>query len=87
LYFLEKIFIYGALVWLSVKSGRSLQFSIILSVVFLNGIEIAQMFLQTHVSEITDPLLAVIMGLFLYFLDLREIRRRMDIENNWRVQT
>ena len=74
LYFVEKTFLYGSLVWLTVKAGRSLRFSLIVSAVLLTGIELAQMFMPAaHVSEITDPLLAVILGLFLYFFDLRGI--------------
>jgi len=69
--FIEKSFLYGALLWLLIKTGRSLRFSIIFSVVLLTGIEIIQIYLPGRVSEITDPLLAVILGLFLYFLDLR----------------
>ncbi|MCL2877371.1 MAG: VanZ family protein [Acidobacteria bacterium] len=70
--FTEKIFLYGAFVWLLVKTGRSLRFSLIFSVVLLTGIELAQLFLPGRISEITDPLLAVILGMFLYFLDLRD---------------
>jgi len=72
LQFIEKIFLYGALVWLLVKTVRSLKFSLILSVVLLTGIEIMQMYMPGRVTEITDPLLAVILGVFLYFLDLRD---------------
>ena len=68
--FLEKIFLYGAFVWLLVKTGLKLRFSLIISVALLTGIELMQLFIPGHVSEITDPLLAVIMGVFLYFLDL-----------------
>ena len=70
--FTEKIFLYGALVWLPVKSGLNLRLSLVFSVVLLTGIELAQMFMPGRVSEITDPLLAVILGLFLYFLDIRD---------------
>lgn len=70
--FIEKIFFYGSLVWLLVKAGGSLRFSLISSVALLTVIEFIQMFLPGHVSEITDPMLAVILGLVLYFLDLRD---------------
>ena len=72
LQFAERIFLYGALLWLLVKTGMNLRFSLIFSVVFLTGIEITQMFMAGHVSDITNPLLAVILGLFLYFLDIRD---------------
>ena len=69
--FFEKIFLYGALVWLLGAASRSLVFSVIASVVLLAAIELLQMFLAGRVSEITDPLLAVFMGLALYALDGR----------------
>jgi len=74
LWILEKTFLYGALVWLPVQAGLSLRFSVIASVILLTGIELAQMFVPGRVSEITDPFLAVILGLFLYFADRRGIR-------------
>lgn len=70
--FLEKVFLYGALVWLLAETGRSLVFSLIVSVTLLTAIELVQMFLAGRVSEITDPLLAIIMGLALYILDRRD---------------
>jgi len=69
--FIEKVFLYGSLVWLLVKASGSLRFSLISSVVLLTILELIQMFLPGRVSEITDPMLAVILGLVLYFLDLR----------------
>ena len=68
-YFIEKIFLYGALVWFMKKTSRSLRLSLIFSVLLLTGIEIMQMFQTSHVSEITDPLLAAVLGVFVYFLD------------------
>ncbi|MDR0311234.1 MAG: VanZ family protein [Acidobacteriota bacterium] len=72
LQFTEKVFFYGAFLWLLIKTGLSLRFSVIFSVALLAGIEIMQMFISGGVAEITNPLLAVILGLFLYFLDLRD---------------
>ena len=72
LYLVEMIFIYGALLWLPVKTGWSLSFSLILSVFLLTGIEVMQMFQPSRIPEITDPLLAVILAIFFYFLDIRE---------------
>ena len=77
LYFVKTTFLYGALVWFLVKTGLRLRFSIIISVAMLTGIEIAQMYLPERVPEITDPLLACILGLFLYFLDLRGTRNQI----------
>ncbi|MDR3090494.1 MAG: VanZ family protein [Desulfobulbaceae bacterium] len=69
--FIEKIFLYGSLVWLLIKAGGSLRCSLISSVAFLACLECMQMFLPGRVPEITDPLLAVILGLILRVLDLR----------------
>ena len=72
MWLLEKMFLYGSLVWLLLKAGGSLRFSVICSVALLTILEIIQIFLPGRVSEITDPLLAAILGLVLYFLDLRD---------------
>jgi len=74
LQFTEKVFLYGSFLWLLVKTGLSLRFSLIFSVALLTGIELMQMFLVGHVSDITNPTLVVILGAFLYFLDLRDER-------------
>ncbi len=70
--FLEKAFLYGGLVWLLVQAGRSLAFGLIASVALLTAVELVQMFLVNRTSEITDPLLALILGLTMYILDLRD---------------
>lgn len=69
--FLEKVFLYGALVWLIIEMGASVMASAIMSAFFLMGIELTQMFVDGRTSEITDPLLAVLMALTLYFVDVR----------------
>jgi glycopeptide antibiotics resistance protein len=69
--FLEKNFLYGALVWLTVESGVGLIASAVACMAFLTGIEVLQMFLDGRTSEITDPLLALLMTLTWYFVDLR----------------
>ena len=74
--FFEKIFLYGALVWLLAAASRSLAFSVTASVALLTAIELVQMFLADRVSEITDPLLAILMGLALYALDRRDPAQR-----------
>lgn len=70
--FLEKIFLYGALVWLLAAAGRSVVFAVIASATLLTILELAQMFLAGRVSEITDPLLAIVLGLVFYILDIRD---------------
>lgn len=69
--FLEKVFLYGALIWLLVETGRRLFVSLTLSVVILTAVELMQMFLVNRTSEITDPMLALILGMSMYSLDLR----------------
>jgi hypothetical protein len=67
--FLEKVFLYGALIWLVAQAGGSTEFSVVFNVVFATAIEVAQMFLADRTAEITDPLLALIMGLTLIALE------------------
>ena len=73
LMFFSKLFLYGSLVWLLTETGRSLFSTLIVSTVLLTTIELLQMYVSDHVAEITDPLLAIILGLALYFLDLRPL--------------
>jgi len=67
--FMEKIFLYGALIWIVLQVGASMAVSITLVVALLAGIEIAQTFIQGRSSEITDPLLGLIMGFTLIALE------------------
>jgi glycopeptide antibiotics resistance protein len=67
--FLEKIFLYGSLIWLMVQSKMRLGVAVAISVVLLTAIELVQTRLVGRVSEITDPLLAIIMGGVLYALE------------------
>jgi VanZ family protein len=80
MWFFEKIFLYGSLVWLLIKAGGSLRFTLIFSAVLLAALELIQMFQPGRVSEITDPLLAVVLGLVLYSLDLRGAAHAVSIE-------
>ena len=64
--FLEKIFLYGSLVWLLAQSGMRLLTSVVVSAAFLAWVELTQTTLAGRTSEITDPLLAVLMGIALY---------------------
>jgi glycopeptide antibiotics resistance protein len=67
--FLEKIFLYGSLIWLLAQSKVRLGIATALSVVLLILIEIVQTRLDARVSEITEPLLAIILGCVLYSLE------------------
>ncbi len=67
--FLEKVFLYGSLVWLLVQARLKLVVAIAVSAVLLTAIELVQTQLVGRVAEITDPLLALIMGGVLYALE------------------
>ena len=67
--FLEKVFLYGSLVWLLVQSKLNLVIAVICSVLLLTAVELFQTQLAGRISEITDPLLAIIMGVVLFALE------------------
>ena len=58
-----KAFLIGALVYLLTESGFRLRTSIILSVVLTAALEVAQRWIWEHTAEVTDPLVAVLMGI------------------------
>lgn len=59
---LGKVFAYGALLWLLRESGARLFTATAATVVLLASIEVAQRYLPGRSSEITDPLLAIVLG-------------------------
>jgi hypothetical protein len=67
--FLEKIFLYGSLIWLLVESKVRIGFATVMTAVLLTMVELMQTNLAGRVSEITEPLLAVILGCVLYSLE------------------
>lgn len=67
--FLEKVFLYGTLIWLVAQAGGSTEFSLVFSMIFATAIEVAQMFIVERTSEITDPLLALVIGVVLLALE------------------
>ena len=60
---LGKLYEYGAAIWLLTRSGVKLWRAAALVAVLLASIEAAQTFSPGHVAEITDPLLAVLLGI------------------------
>jgi VanZ family protein len=60
---LEKLFQYGASIWLLHRAGTSLLRATAIVAVVLAGIEALQTRIPGHVAEINDPLLAVMLGL------------------------
>ena len=65
---LEKAFYYGAAVWLVRAAGTRWRTAITAVAILLAGIEVAQMHLPGRTAEITDPVLAVLVGLGLRVL-------------------
>ena len=69
---LRKLFEYGAAIWLLRRAGVRLLYATCLTTAVLGGIEAAQTFLPQHVAEVTDPLLAILLGFALAVLDRQE---------------
>lgn len=67
--FLEKIFLYGSLIWLLVEAKVRVRFATLMTAVLLTVIELLQTNLAGRVAEITEPLLALILGWVLYTLE------------------
>lgn len=60
--FLEKAFLYGAMIWLLDMSGLRLGISIILVAVVLFATSLAETYLPGRSAEITDALMALLIG-------------------------
>ena len=60
--FLEKAFLYGAMIWLLDKSGLRLGTSTILVAVVLFGTSLAETYLPGRSAEITDALMSLLIG-------------------------
>ncbi len=77
----EKMSFYGTAVWLLRAAGFRLLGSVIVVSVVLSVIEIAQTHLPRRTAEITDPILAILMGFVLAVLPVRaQARRRASVE-------
>ncbi len=61
---LEKLFLFGALIWIAQREGGSRRFAVTLAIVLAASVEALQTLFVGHTPEITDPLLATIMGAF-----------------------
>ena len=70
---LRKSFEYGAAIWLLHQAGLRLRYATGVVALLLGAIEVAQTHLPQHVAEITDPALAVLLGLALGALDGRAV--------------
>lgn len=70
----EKSFWYGASVWLLWATGQRMAVSASLIAALLAAIEAVQLYLPGRSSEITDPLLAIILACILWFLQTHGLR-------------
>ncbi len=59
---LGKVFVYGVLVWLIRESGARLAFAVGTTAILLASIEAIQLYIPAHSAEITDPIIAVLIG-------------------------
>ena len=83
--FLEKSFYYGAAIWLWRYAGWSLERATLFVAAILAAIEVIQRYLPGRTSEITDPLLAILLGCMLWLLE--QDYRRVSEPAIIRVQT
>jgi VanZ family protein len=67
--FLEKVFLYGSLIWLLAGPTVRIAVATVMTAVLLTVIELIQTTLPVRVPEITDPLLAIILGCVLFSLE------------------
>jgi VanZ family protein len=60
---LEKLFYYGAAIWLLRAAGLRLAFATAIVAAVLMAIEIAQIWIPGRTAELTDPILAILIGI------------------------
>jgi VanZ family protein len=70
---LGKSFLYGSAVWLMKESGRGWPASVLLVAIPLAAVEAAQMWLPGRTPEITDPVLAILLGCGLILMQRRAV--------------
>jgi len=78
----EKVFYYWAAIWPLRSAGIRLRTATLIVATTVAAIEVAQIYLPGRTPEITDPILALIIGVVLHLLDgrsheLRSIRVRV----------
>lgn len=73
---LRKLFVFGALIWLLKDAGLPMQTAMIGVVLTVLGIEVLHLWQAGHSSSLTDPVLALLMGLLMRFAsDERKAKR------------
>jgi hypothetical protein len=76
---IEKVSCYGTAIWLPRAAGMRLVLSVILVAAVLGSIEIARIHLPGRTPEISDPILAILIGFALAMLS-RPVRGRLRTE-------
>ncbi len=71
--FLQKSFLYGSAIWLWRKAGLRFVPATAIVAAILAAIEGVQLWLPGRTSESTDPLLAILLGLLLWLLELDQV--------------
>ncbi len=73
---LRKLFVFGALTWLLKDAGLPMQTAVIVVVLTVLGMEVLHLWQAGRSSSLTDPALALLMGLLMRFAsDERKVRR------------
>lgn len=70
--FLEKLFFYGTLVWVAMRAGLRLWIATLLVAALLLGTSWAELYLPGRSAEITDALMAIIIGLIMTLVRVSE---------------
>jgi VanZ family protein len=69
--FLRKSFWYGSAVWLLRQAGMKLAYAVAAFAMLLAAIEAVQVYLPGRTAEVSDPLLAILLGVCLWLADRR----------------
>ena len=77
----QKSFWYGSAVWLLFSNFRRLLPATGIVAAILAGIEIIQIRLPGRTADITDPVLAILLGLILWFLEVHSRRARASLSD------
>jgi len=60
-----KLFLYGSLIWLAQEAWPHIRLKSLLIFIGIFALEIFQSFMSSHIGEITDPLLIILLSFFL----------------------
>ncbi len=83
----EKIFLYGSLVWLFEEFTDKWIYSAVVTTSSVFAIEIMQIFLEGRTPEITDPVIVLLMALWVkQFRQTKHMTPRTRHEKEWSIQ-